>query len=424
MRRMNEAMPSKKEYSFWFVPVLSWIAYASAYLGRMNLSITIPYLQNELGFSKAALGFLASGFFISYAAGQFINGILGDHFEVRKFITLGLLVAGISNLSFSLFRTFPLMLLFWSLNGYFQSMLWGPLLRTISDNVPQNRQYKATIIMSTAPATGRFLAYNLAGRLSVSHGWELAFIVPGLILLSAAGLWYWGISKFRNLSAGATQISPPDRQEASHTSHLSGRKLFEFIIQSKLYLFILLGILIGIVREGLTLWGPTIFIELYLLDMARTLSIISVLPIINLCFTFVCGMLYKKFHSNERYAIFLFLLTAIFSAFLLWQVRSTFLFVNILFFFALLTSIHAANVMMTSYAPLSYKKEGRVSAAAGIIDSSFYLGAAIAGPIMGITAENFGWNGIFSGLLLICTIAAIIPGAHVIRTRMRQRAEL
>jgi hypothetical protein len=90
----------RKPEPYWFVCILSWFVYALVYLGRINFSIALPYLQQEYAYTKTSLGLIASGFFISYAAGQFINGILGDRFNPRHFIAAGLLASGLQNIGF------------------------------------------------------------------------------------------------------------------------------------------------------------------------------------------------------------------------------------------------------------------------------------------------------------------------------------
>jgi sugar phosphate permease len=81
-----------------------------------------------------------------------------------------------------------------------------------------------------------------------------------------------------------------------------------------------------------------------------------------------------------------------------------------------MASIYGMNNLMASYLPLEYRNDGRISSTAGIIDSSFYMGAAIAGPVAGAAADYFGWPGIFSGLTVVC-FAAFLASIFVLRSR-------
>ena len=57
--------------------LLCWLAYTLAYLGRINLSVAIPLMENSLALDKTSLGFIGSVFFWVYAFGQLINAGLG-----------------------------------------------------------------------------------------------------------------------------------------------------------------------------------------------------------------------------------------------------------------------------------------------------------------------------------------------------------
>ena len=108
---------------FW----LMWITYASFYLCRVNISIAMPKIMEEYGLTKSEMGLILSSLFLLYAIGQFINGQLGDKLNSRRIITFGLLSSAILNVIFG-FNTgiLIIMVIIWGLNGYFQSMGWGP----------------------------------------------------------------------------------------------------------------------------------------------------------------------------------------------------------------------------------------------------------------------------------------------------------
>ena len=112
--------------------ILCWLAYACAYLCRVNMSIAIPSISQSLGYSKTSLGLVGSSFFWAYGIGQLINGYIGDRISGRIFIFFGLLVSALINIFFGLAPTLVVMVILWMFNGYFQSMLWGPIVRILS----------------------------------------------------------------------------------------------------------------------------------------------------------------------------------------------------------------------------------------------------------------------------------------------------
>jgi OPA family glycerol-3-phosphate transporter-like MFS transporter len=398
----------KKIDPFWIVSAAAWLVYILVYFGRINLSIAIPLLQNSYGYSKTSLGLLASGFFAAYAGGQMINGILGDRFSVRYFVSFGLVTSGICNICFAVIGSFPVMFVCWTLNGYFQSMLWGPLLRVISDSESPQKRHRALSLMSTSPVAGYLLSYILVGKLAVSAGWRAAFIIPGILLLAAGSIWFW-----RMKGEGQKEGENPHPHAARPPLSFARGSLMDFIIKSRLYLVVVLGILTGIIKEGLSLWSPALFSETLSLDMEKVFFIMSFMPVANFLFVTLSLILNRK-NNDEMRIILLFVSASIFFASLLWINGGAVLPVLIPAFYGLMAAVFTVNNLMVTYIPLHFIKDKRVSSAAGIIDSSFYLGAVIAGPVAGAAAARFGWIGIFGGVTCVC-VAALITVLFILR---------
>jgi OPA family glycerol-3-phosphate transporter-like MFS transporter len=320
---------------------------------------------------------------------------LGDRFNPRYFISIGLLAAGLGNLCFGLFPFLPVMFISWVINGYFQSMLWGPLLRTISEQVPAGKQNAAVFLMSTTPSAGYFLSFAVVGKIAVLTNWRVAFVVPGVLLALAAALWFWRLAG----SPGTSSEAPPGGGGSLKTGGL-----LDLIFGRKLYYLIMLGIMAGAVKEGLTFWGPSLLADQGKTGMEKALSFMALVPLIQIPFLILGGLI-NRTRMGPRRPIALFALLS-FAAAVLLRISASFSFLALLIiFYALMASVYSVNNLMTSYLPLVYRKEGRISSVAGIIDSSFYLGAAIAGPAAGAAADYFGWPGIFSGIAIACLMA-------------------
>ena len=71
------------------------IGYAAFYLVRQNFTMAIPYLQSELGYSKAEIGIIISTGAILYGLGKGLSGLLGDRSNARYFMSAGLLGSAI-----------------------------------------------------------------------------------------------------------------------------------------------------------------------------------------------------------------------------------------------------------------------------------------------------------------------------------------
>jgi OPA family glycerol-3-phosphate transporter-like MFS transporter len=385
--------------NFRLVYGLCLFIYTGAYFGRVNFSIALPYLQDALDYSKGRLGIVASGFFVAYAVGQLINGILGDRFHPRLFMGIGLLIAGISNIILGMVSTLPIMVILWALNGYFQSMLWGPLVRLVTDLVPPNSLQKLMLPLAATPVLGYFLAYTLLGRLIALADWRATFVIPGVFLVVMAIFWYWGLKGY---------TTKPSSTPAQNESRNVPQNLPTFILSKRLWVFVLLCVPEGAVKEGLNLWGITLFAESQSMTMEKVLFIMSIMPIANLLAIGLSAGINKKFCYIEKHTLIFFAVVAIIFAAMLYISMNSGVHLMSIAFCGMLASSFAINNLLTAFVPLNFRQEGRISTVAGMMDCSVYLGAAISGPVTGFVADHSGWTGVSICWIFLSVLTLVI----------------
>ena len=142
----------KKTYTHfrWRMFYSCFIAYVVFHMIRKNLVVALPDMAKEFNFTNTELGLLGASLYVTYGIGKFINGMLADKSDVRKFIPTALFCSAIANLCFvisTLFITpgevtfFGLpsatillwcMAFFWGANGWFQSGGFPPIAKTLS----------------------------------------------------------------------------------------------------------------------------------------------------------------------------------------------------------------------------------------------------------------------------------------------------
>src|SRR5687768_3457479 len=88
--------------------------YLFYYTGRQTFGFAIPGIQQELGVSKQALGWVSAGMLWAYAAGQLINGNMGDRFGGRRMMTMGAVASFLLNWLTSFGVGFRSLLVCWS----------------------------------------------------------------------------------------------------------------------------------------------------------------------------------------------------------------------------------------------------------------------------------------------------------------------
>lgn len=375
---------------------LCWCAYSTAYFCRVNLSVALPYLQAEFGYSKSLLGTVASAFFWLYAIGQLINGVLGDRFNPRFFVTIGLVGAGVSNLLFSFAGSLPMMIALWACNGYLQSMLWGPLVRTLTAHTPKELLNRAAVLLSTSMIFGYLISYAAVGRIVIAWGWRWAFLLPGILVLLSAVVWFAGNR------ALAGQEQPPPESPGVPEASPSGEGSVAFLLRTRLWIVALACIFQGVLKEGLTLWGPTFMAESQSLAQIQVLSVMSLVPFLNFLGLFVGAGINKRLRYHEkRTMIVLFALGGFFCLLLFFSLENSF-FRTVAAFGGLSSIFFSINNMITSFVPINFYEDGRVSSSAGFLDCAAYIGAAVSGPTLGWLADACGWKGVVLCWLLVC----------------------
>ena len=110
--------------------------------------------------------------FWAYGIGQLINGYIGDRISGRIFIFFGL-VSALINIFFGLAPTLVVMVILWMFNGYFQSMLWGPIVRILSRWFHREENTRVSVGISTSMVGGFLYPGGCWGKccpMPVGHG--------------------------------------------------------------------------------------------------------------------------------------------------------------------------------------------------------------------------------------------------------------
>lgn len=157
--------------------------YLFYYTGRQNFGFAIPGMSQELGLSKAQLGWCGAAMLWAYAVGQAINGQLADRFGGRSLMTLGGLLSFLMNWLVSFAGGLAGVMAPWAGNGFVQSMGWAPGSRILSnwwDRSHRGRVYGGYVF---AAGMSSVVTYAMAATV-VDLGWRWIFRLPvGLMLV-------------------------------------------------------------------------------------------------------------------------------------------------------------------------------------------------------------------------------------------------
>lgn len=394
VNKLNTSFETKfNSRKFYLVFSVCWFSYAVAYFCRVNLSVSMPFLMEVYSWDKLTLGMIAGGFFWAYAAGQLVNGVIGDRFQPRFFVGFGMLVSGLANILIPIAGE-RWVLLLWTLNGFFQSMLWGPIVRTISTFTDDKNKMKVATALSTSFIFGSLAAYFVTGNIAQTS-WRAAFWLPGAIMVFAAIIWVV-------LIRGKIISLTPTVNEKTK------KGFFRFALSNGLLNIGVICLLHGIIKESIVVWGPMLLSETHEVSYEKVLGYFGIIPLTNFVGILFSGFLTIKTRGRTKTSLSILFTVSSVSSLLMFFLLSRSLFISLIFLIVISAMIFAINSILLSITPLNFIDENRVSSVAGILDFTTYLGAALATPMVGWIAE-FGWNYV----VILWTLILIAGGVFV-----------
>jgi phosphoglycerate transporter family protein len=177
-----------REYRYWRVRILAttMVGYAIYYFVRSNISVPIPSIRAELGYSREQLGTITTIGGLAYGVSKFVNGIIGDHANPRWFMAMGLIACAVMNVFFGASSSLIAFGAFWFLNNYFQGMGFPPCAKSMASWFSPRERSTTFGIWHTSHMVGAGVVFALTGYLVQHFGWRSAFYVPAGIAVAGA----------------------------------------------------------------------------------------------------------------------------------------------------------------------------------------------------------------------------------------------
>jgi MFS transporter, OPA family, sugar phosphate sensor protein UhpC len=388
---------SRRRNLVWGV---TWLAYASYYLGRKGFSAAKHSLKDAKLLDTGALGAIDTAYLAAYSLGQFASGVLGDRVGARRLVGYGLLASAALCAAFGASSLALLFFVWFTLNGLVQATGWpGTTLAMAEWTTPANR---GTVmgLWSTCYQVGPFLAGPLAGMLIHRYGWRGAFHVPAAIMALVALLVLW-LVKSGPVPARATPISPErdaaERRLAQHAV-LRNPVLWSY---GASYFFI------KFTRYALALWLPFYLQEQlgYAVDKASNVAaafegggFVGVVALGALSDKLSWGRVRLSAASLLGLALALFAAAKLIG-------DDTWL--NVLLLALVGAFLFAPDSILCGAAAQDAGGRQAVSMATGFVNGVGSTGALLEGLILPPLTRRFGWSALFPGLVGMAVLAAL-----------------
>lgn len=178
----------------WMVIIGATIGYGMFYVARLSFNIVKKPLVDEGILTNEDLGYIGSALFFSYAFGKFTNGFLSDRANIKRFMSFGLLISAIINLSLGFTTSAVVFATLWGVNGWFQSMGAAPAVVALTNWVPSKSRGTVYGIWSLSHNLGDGLTSIFTALLVASLGWQAGFYGAGIACIIGAIFLYFMLS--------------------------------------------------------------------------------------------------------------------------------------------------------------------------------------------------------------------------------------
>ena len=401
-----ESTDDHYRYWRWRIFYSIFFGYIFFYFTRKSLSVAMPLMITELGYTKTELGLLGSALYLSYGISKFTSGIMSDRSNPRYFMAIGLIITGILNIFFGATSNFMMFVIFWGLNGWFQGWGWPPCARLLSHWYSQSERGRWWAVWSTSHNIGGALILYIAAPVAAIYGWRFAFYVPailsigmGFVLLNRLrdtpqSLGLPSIEKFKN------DYPSSHKKDADDDNNLSVKEiLFKYVFPNKyLWLLALASFFVYSVRTGINDWGIVYLTQTKGYDLVTASICVSGFEWGGVAGMLAAGWISDLLFGGKRGpANVCFSVGTAAAVFLFWSLPSQLPIVDTAILFLIGFFLFGPQ-MLIGLAAVEFSHKKAAGTASGFAGTFAYFGAAIAVAAIGYITENWGWNGYFTSI--------------------------
>ncbi len=396
---------------------LSWLAYASYYLGRKGFSVAKSALVRAGLLGETELAVIDTAFLSAYAVGQVPSGMLADRFGARRLVGLGLLASAAACAGFGAGHSAMLLMLAFACNGLAQSTGWPGTTRTVADHTELAERGRVMGLWSTCYQVGGVAATALAAWLLGHYGWRAVFQLPAA-WMAAVGVvvLLWLPERTRSvLELDAVADPPvPSAPAVPARSELS-RLLRDPRVQSYGACYFCLKL----IRYSLLFWLPYYLHQTGDFDDVQSGYLSTSFELGGVLGSIGLGVLSDR-AAWQRPAAAAWSIAGLALALLAYALLSTH---SALAHFALLALIGALlfgpDALISGAAAQDVGGARAAATAVGIVNGLGSVGALLQGALTLSVERAFGWHAlfyVFFGLSLVAC-ASLLPALRATRTR-------
>ena len=389
---------NKEAKNALYIALMCSLSYLAVYFAKNILSATTPQLIENGVVTQSSIGTFSSVYFVCYALGQLVNGMIGDKIKAKYMIGFGLVFAGISNFLFVNFIYSPILAcIAYALMGVALSMIYGPMTKTVAENTSPIYAPRCSLGYTVSS----FLGSPFAGVAAAAFVWKTVFYFNTVALVIMGCICFIVFMMFEK--KGIVKYNQYDKQKGVKVGLKESVKI---LVKRQIIKFTIISVVTGVVRTAVVFWLPT-YVNQYLgFSAESSATVFTIATFIFSASAIIAVFTYERLRRNMDLTILIMFSVSSVMFLLVYFVKLPM--VNIVFLILAVLSSNCAASMMWSRYCTGLNDTGLVSAATGFLDFMSYLGAAIASNVFANAVNGIGW-----GNLILVWLGLVVIGVLV-----------
>lgn len=371
--------------------ITMWVLYCASYFIRTCYASTIAPIAEEGIYTKGEIGLIGTAFFVCYGVGQLISGLIGDKINPFFMVFFGSILGAGCCFLMPAAGSLGMLIGVWAINGFFQSMLWSPILRVFSETIDESLRKKAILNIALSLPVGTVLAYLMSSLIIKYFKWQYVFVVGGAVVILA--VLFAGIAVLSSKN-NLEKVTDAPLQNVKIQKNGDKKGLLPLALTSGLFIIMVPAFLHGMMRDGITNWVPAMISEVYGVSTSFSIFVTIALPIFNAFGAYLVTPLYKKLGENEMKTAGVTGLVALVPLLLMLFMNKFPVYVIIVLLAVTTSVMYALNYLIISLVPVRFSRQGFTSGVSGILNSGTHIGCALSSYGFGAIAEKTGWTAV------------------------------
>ncbi len=174
----------------WVIVSLLFFATTINYIDRQVLGILAPVLQKEIGWSEIEYGYIVTAFQLAYAIGLLFAGRMIDRIGTKLGFAIAIVVWSFAAMGHALAKTVIGFGVARFALGVGEAANFPAAIKATAEWFPKKERALATGIFNSGANVGAVFAPLVVPWLTVTFGWQMAFIVTGALGFIWLAVWW------------------------------------------------------------------------------------------------------------------------------------------------------------------------------------------------------------------------------------------